>query len=236
MSRPAGKRFWLTMAAASGLAVVICLTLVLWPYIKGLLKSETVDFQTLQSQNQEIYAWLSFPEIGVDHPVLQHVGAANDEEDEYYLNRDLDGKPSEAGSLFTQYRYNATDFSDPVTVIYGHRRSIFKKLQSWCQGARLGEDTVFTIYLPGRKLTYQVFAGIPYDDSHVMYYHDFTNEHVYIKFFKDVFATKDPRANLDWSVVPAFGDKVVILATCQEDETQRYLTMGVLVEDAAIAS
>lgn len=231
MRGPARRRFWIVLAAG-GLAVFVCLGLAFRLF--SARRGGPVDFESLQARNPEIYAWLSFPEAGVDDPVLQHLGAADDEEDEFYLNRDLNGKSSEAGCLFTQYRYNSTDFSDPVTVIYGHRRSLFGQLQSWCQKTRLGEDTTFTIYLPGRRLTYQVFAGIPYDNRHVMFYHDFTSERVYMKFFRDVFATKDPRANLDWSVVPGFGDRVVILATCQEgDETQRYLTMGILVEDAA---
>lgn len=230
-----GRDRRLVLLILAGVAVaaiaVACILLLLHPFgVRG--GGQPVDFEALQAKNPEIYAWLSFPEAGVDDPVLQRLGAENDEEDEFYLNRDVSGNPSNAGSLFTQYRYNSTDFSDPVTVIYGHRRSLFGQLQSWCQQARLGEDTTFTIYLPGHRLTYRVFAGIPYNDSHVMYYHDFTDERVYTKFFKDVFATRDMRANLDWSGAPSFGDKVVILATCQEDETQRYLTMGVLVEDA----
>ena len=235
MSGPNKKRwlFWLILTGICVAAMAACTAVPRPSDASGDGKS--VDFEELQARNPEIYAWLSFPEAGVSAPVLQHVGATNDEEDEYYLNRDVDGSPSSDGSLFTQYRYNTTDFSDPVTVIYGHRRSLFGQLQSWCQQAQLGEDTTFTIYLPGRQLTYQVFAGIPYDNSHVMYYHDFTSERVYAKFFRDVFATNDTRANLDWSGTPSFGDRVVILATCQEgDETQRYLTMGVLVGDAAM--
>ena len=208
------KRLWIALAVLSVLAVAVCLALVLWP--SGPEKGGAADFEALQKKNPEIYAWLRFPEAGVDHPVLQHLGAANDEEDEYYLDRDLNGKESEAGSLFTQFRYNSRDFSDPVTIIYGHRRSIFGRLQSWCREARLGENTTFTIELPGRRLTYRVFAGIPYDDSHVLYYHDFTDERVFTRFFREVFATKDSRANLDWSAAPSFGDRVVILATCQE--------------------
>lgn len=238
MSGAVRKRFWLVLGAASGLAVAVFGALLLWK--SGVFGPKGPDFAKLQARNPEIYAWLSFPEAGVDHPVLQRQGASNDEEDEYYLTRDLDGNPSEMGCAFTQYRYNNRDFSDPVTVIYGHCMddgTMFGSLQSWCQTARLGEESVFTIYLPGRRLTYQVFAGIPYDNSHVMYYHDFHSEQVFTKFFKDVFATRDFRAVLNPGSKPEYGDKVVILATCQQgDDTKRYLTMGVLIEDAVIAS
>ena len=238
MSRAHRKRVWLILTVVSGLAVVIFLGLVLWPRISGLKSDGAVDFKTLQARNPEIYAWLRFPEAGIDQPVLQRQGASNDEEDEYYLTRDVDGNSSEMGCAFTQYRYNSTDFSDPVTVIYGHCMddgTMFGSIETWARTARLGGDTVFTVYLPGRELTYQIFAGIPYDDSHVMYYHDFTNEAVYDRFFREVFATRNFSAILDPAHKPEYGDRVVILATCRQgDESARYLTMGVLVEDAEI--
>ena len=238
MSSPARRRVWLIPAVLSGLALMAFGGLLLWR--SGLFRPEGPDFEKLQARNPEIYAWLSFPEAGIDHPVLQRQGASNDEEDEYYLTRDIDGNPSEMGCAFTQYRYNSLDFNDPVTVVYGHCMddgTMFGSLQAWCERAQLDEESVFTIYLPGRELTYRIFAGIPYDDSHVMYYHDFTNEAVFNKFFRQVFATRDLRAVFNRDSAPEYGDKVVILATCEQgDDTRRYLTMGVLVEDADIPS
>ena len=54
-------------------------------------------------------------------------------DDDYYLNRDLDGVTNKAGSLYIQSYYNKADLSDPVTVIYGHNmanRTMFGGLQS----------------------------------------------------------------------------------------------------------
>lgn len=194
-----------------------------------------VDFSELQAGNPDIYAWLSLPDAGIDYPVVQRFG-----DDSYYLRRDVDGKYAIGGSLFTEFRYNVTDFSDPVTVIYGHAMdngTMFGQLQSWSQTADLGENAGFTIYQPGRRLTYRVFAAVPYDSSHVLYYHNFHEEQVYTEFFGDVFATRDLHAVLDPEGRPEYGDKVVILATClRGNSSRRFLVMGVLTEDTTALS
>lgn len=190
-----------------------------------------VDFDALKAQNADIYAWLSMPDAGIDYPVLQREGS-----DEYYLRLDLDGTYSIGGSLFTESSYNGTDFSDPVTLIYGHSMddgSMFGQLEAWCQQHAFGEDTTFTIYQPSRRLVYRVFAAVPYDDSHVLYYHDFSDEKVFRAFFdQEVFGVRDLHAVLDPDCKPETGDKVVVLSTClRGDSTRRYLVMGLLVSD-----
>lgn len=193
-----------------------------------------VDFDALKAQNADIYAWLSMPDAGIDYPILRREGS-----DEYYLRKDIEGNYSVAGSLFTESSYNEADFSDPVTLIYGHSMddgSMFGQLEAWCQQHAFGEDTTFTIYQPGRRLTYRVFAAVPYDDSHVLYYHDFTDESVFRKFFEEnVFSVRDLHAVLDADCKPEPDDHVVMLSTClRGDSTRRYLVMGLLVSDESL--
>lgn len=193
-----------------------------------------VDFEALQQQNPDIYAWLSLPDAGIDHPVLRREGS-----DDYYLRLDVDGNYAIGGSLYTQASYNSADFSDPVTIIYGHSMddgSMFGRLQAWCQDHPFGADTVFTIYQPGRRLTYRVFAAVPYDNTHVLYYNDFSDESAFRSFFEDrVFAVRDLQAVLDPSFRPEYGQNVVMLSTClRGDSNRRYLVMGLLAEDVSL--
>ena len=58
-------------------------------------------------------------------------------DDDYYLQRDLDGKTNKAGSLYIQAYYNKSDLSDPMTVIYGHNMrdgSMFAALHKFEDG------------------------------------------------------------------------------------------------------
>ena len=107
------------------------------------------------------------------------------------------------------------------------------------------------IYQPGRQLTYKFFACIPYDTSHILYYHDFKDEQVFTAFFEALGkAASDPKyksdtnqnafysaegcVNVDKTNLPQAGDKVVVLSVCKNgDDHHRYLLMAKLVEDSA---
>ena len=194
-----------------------------------------VDFEQLQAENPDVIAWLRFPGTTADYPIYRREG-----EDDYYLRRDGDGKDSIAGELYIQASYNASDFSDPVTVIYGHNMddgSMLGGLQPYCETIALDETDVFYLYQPERRLTYRVFAAVPYDNSHILYYNDFTTETGYDQFFRLIYSTRDLHANLNRELIPSFGDRVVILSTCLNgDNSSRFLVMGVLTEDAGTAS
>lgn len=265
MKTGGNRKLWITLAAVSLAGVLICGALMIFsggrkdpqsssdPYgafsntssqaVSSFVDSSStsdepdapVDFKALQERNPDIYAWLSFPQAGIDEPVLRHEG-----EDEYYLRKDVDGKYAIAGSLFVEYSYNGATFSDPVTMIYGHNMddgAMFGQLETWAMQTELGEDTTFTIYQPDRELTYRVFAAVPYDNSHVLYYHDFTDADIFDRFFRDITDMRDLAARVDRSARPEAGDKVVILSTCLTgDSNRRFLVMGVLTEDSNTAS
>ena len=215
-----------------------------------------VDFAAAQKKWPDVYACIRIPgatrcaisdEMG--YFIAQHAS-----DDGYYLYRDLDGKDAKSGTLYTEKAYNKTDFSDPVTVIYGHNmanRTMFGGLQSYAETLKFDDEAVIYIYQPGRQLTYRIFAGVPYDTSHVLYYHDFSDEKVFNDFFQALAkAADDPKykssnelnafniaegcLNVDKDNLPVAGDKVIILATCKNgDNNHRYWIMAKLVEDTA---
>lgn len=212
-----------------------------------------VDFETAQKAWPDAYAYMKIPgasnmAIREGNFLVQRPG-----DDDYYLYRDLDGKDNKAGTLYTQASYNGTDMSDPVTVIYGHNMrngTMFGGLRNYADAMSFGDDAVVEVYQPGRKMTYRIFAAIPYDATNIMYYHDFTDEQV----FNDFFAALDKAAvdksytgsehrngfcpaigsvHVNRDDLPAAGDKVLILSTCIGIDEYRYLMMAKLVEDSA---
>lgn len=215
-----------------------------------------VDFSAAQKKWPNVYACIRIPgatrctisdEMG--YFIAQHPS-----DDGYYLYRDLDGKDAKSGTLYTERAYNKTDFSDPVTVIYGHNmanRTMFGGLQSYGETLKFDDNAVLYIYQPGRQLTYKFFACIPYDTSHILYYHDFKDEKVFNAFFEALGkAASDPKyksdtnqnafysaegcVNVDKTNLPQAGDKVVVLSVCKNgDDHHRYLLMAKLVEDSA---
>ena len=74
------------------------------------------DFDELQTMNPDIYAWIKIPGTDISYAVLQR-GAEDDQE--YYSKHSENGAYYSGGSIFSQ-SYNRKDFSDPMTVLYGH--------------------------------------------------------------------------------------------------------------------
>ncbi len=181
-----------------------------------------------RNNNEDVYAWLSIPGTNIDYPVLQ-----SPDNDSYYLRRDESGNYLTAGSIMSEHTYNGTDFEDPVTILYGHcmkSGAMFGKLQTYYSSEN-GLETYKTIeiYLPDKKLQYEVFAAVPYDMRHILYNYDFTNSRIFSSFFKSIVSIRSFGSNVNADEKPKSGDKVLILSTCLKgDSTKRYLVMAKL--------
>lgn len=192
-----------------------------------------VDFEALWEMNPEIYAWLYIPGTDVNYPILQREG-----DDGFYLNHSSEGKSSEAGAIFTEETYTKKDFSDPVTLIYGHYMrsgAMFGGLQSLYSaqgGIKTYRDIV--VYLPEEELHYEVFAAVPYNMRHILYYHDFTDPVVFEAFLEQTRSVRSINASVDKSAEVTAEDQLLILSTClRGDSHQRYLVLAKRAAESA---
>ena len=150
----------------------------------------------------DVYAWmvvpgtaeaLSIPE-DTSLPVAQHPT-----ERLFYLDRDLDGNNSKAGTIFAEATVNGKyingrDLNDPVTVLYGHNmanRTMFGGLQSFLKGMDFSQENLIYMYQTDRRVTYQIVGGVQYDLSHIIYYHDFSNDQVFNDFFTQLWKASE---------------------------------------------
>ena len=193
------------------------------------LPANPVDFDALWKKNIESYAWLSMPGAQIEAPIQQ---SARD--DFFYLTHDETGAYSPVGSAFTQLA-NAQDFSDPVTVIYGHDvDGIFKNLHRYEDKAFFDENPEFTICTPGHILTYTVVSAYKYDDRHILNSFDFSKESVRQAYFSQVADPDSLVRNVRAGVELTADSKIVQLSTCMLNEyhgSSRYLVTGVLTSD-----
>lgn len=183
-----------------------------------------------RSVNQEdTVAWIEIPAAEFCWPVMQH-----DEDDSFYASHDESGMEAEYGVLYTQAAYNAADFSDPVTVIYGSSKAEgapFRDLQELYSG-RFDECRSILLHLPEETREYEVFAAVPYSSIHILHYYDFDVARRFEAFFDGVYSTRRLGMHLDEENRPEFGDSVVILSTgLRGDTMQRYLVMAKLVHE-----
>lgn len=74
---------------------------------------EGPTFAELKRINADVCAWVTLDNTAIDHPVLQGTDNLT------YINRDVYGNFSLAGSIFLDSR-NDTAFADPYSLLYGH--------------------------------------------------------------------------------------------------------------------
>ncbi len=199
------------------------------------LPDNPVDFEPLQAINKDVYAWLYLPmgpeKPDIDLPILQP-GPKDDID--YYLHHDINRKYLYAGCLYTQ-PVNALDFSDRVTVIYGHNMlngTMFSNLPVFRDKKFFEAHEFFYIYTPGHILTYRIAATIPFDTRHILNCFDFSDDRVYEDWIENYIVNpKSMVRNFREDLEITTDDRLVILSTCLEHGASRYLIEGVLVSD-----
>ncbi|MDE6723732.1 MAG: class B sortase, partial [Eubacterium sp.] len=125
-----------------------------------------VDFDTLIKGNDEVYAWIKIDDTKVDYPIVQHNG---DDEAFYLTHSAVDQSYLKSGAIYTE-QCNKKDFSDPVTLVYGHNNfgdSMFTTLHKFEDKDFFNRHEFVYIYTPDRKLTYKVVSAFKYDDRHI---------------------------------------------------------------------
>lgn len=122
---------------------------------QGVTVRNRPDFAALRAWNPDIAGWIWGPGTDIDYPVVQ--GADN----EYYLNRTVDGVKSVIGSIFMESK-NRIDFSDDLTVLYGHHireGRMFSSLSGFKKQAYYEEHPYMILYTPEQDYRVELFAG-----------------------------------------------------------------------------
>ena len=190
------------------------------PYVSS------VDFDALHAINPDIYAWISITDTVVDYPIVQH-----STDDDYYLNRTIEGYEGYPGSIYTQL-VAAKDFSNFNTLIYGHDMndgSMFGSLSNYANDDYFNTHREMKIYTPDATLTYTIFAAVYYTDELITYKYNFEDKDQCQAFLDEIYSLKDMDNRVADDVTVTSDDKIVTLSTCTSDGTdRRYLVIGVL--------
>lgn len=115
------------------------------------------DWEGMLEQSPYVVGWIQVPGLErINYPIVQHP-----DDNQFFLTHDWKGAKQSAGAIFMN-RYNAKDFTDMNTVIYGHRMkagSMFGLLKKYEDQSFMDEHPYFYIYTPdGQKLTYEIIC------------------------------------------------------------------------------
>lgn len=185
-----------------------------------------IDFETLQNQNPDIYAWIQIPGTAVDYPIVQ-----SPDDNRYYLNHTVSGEQKAEGAIFTE-DYNTKTFRDPNTVIYGHdmkNGSMFQSIHKYMDRSFFDTNRDITIYLPDKILHYKIFAAYLYDNRHLLLSFDFWDKEQYGEYLQEIFSMRNMNAFVDTEMEVTTEDNIITLSTCYAGiSSQRYLVQAVL--------
>lgn len=168
----------------------------------------------MSALSDDVVAWLTVDNTTIDYPVMQ--GRDNNE----YLNKDPFGKYSLSGSLFLDSR-NASDFSDPYSLIYGHHMEygkMFGALDSFLDKEYFDTHRTATLTVSDRIYSIKFFACLLADAS-----------------VDEIFAPNEKGGTLSYVRKNALiwyepeGERLIALSTCRFPQTtERIIVFGVL--------
>lgn len=191
---------------------------------------KNLDWEALAKTNPDIYAWIYIPGTQVDYPILQN----SDEDDNYYLDHNLDGSTGYPGCIYT-HSLNTKDFTDPNTVLYGHNMkdgSMFGELHEYEDNAFFEQNRYLYIYTPEKTLVYDIFSACEFGDEHLLFAYDWWTADGIESFVNELKSVRDMNARVRAGVETVAGDHLITLSTCIGGKPEkRWLVTGVLVND-----
>lgn len=189
-----------------------------------------VDLMEYMTQNMEVYAYIDIPGTSISYPIVQ-----SRRDDNYYLRRNWKGEHDTSGSIFSQ-TCNTTEFTDPVTILYGHhtsRGNMFSDLLKYKDEDFFNENNLIYIYLPYGVLIYRIFSSHTFDDRHILNSYDFSNPEVLTEFQQMLLDPPALEKTVAEGVTLNPANHILTLSTCAEPVSgcnARYLVNGVLID------
>ncbi len=191
------------------------------------IPEKNIDWEGLQNENPDIYAWIYIPGTNVDYPILQHP-----EEKSYYLDHNIDHSEGYPGCIYTQ-NVNSKDWSDPNTVIYGHNMrdgSMLHDLHKFKDSAFFDATQFMYIYTPEKNFAYEIFACYPFSNVDLMMCFDYSTPDAALVYFDGIWTNRDMTAHFRDSVTLYGDSKIITMSTCIGGQPDmRYLVQAVLL-------
>ena len=170
-----------------------------------------VDFEALKEINEDIYAWIDIEDTNIHYPIVQ-----SSTDDSYYLEHTIEHVKGLPGSIYTE-SINSKDFSDFNTLIYGHDMrdgSMFKHLHQFADSEFFESHDTVMIYTEDAIHEYRVLAAVAYDNRHIMYSFDQSDEVECMEFVESLYETRNLRNQYREGIEVNEDSRLITLSTC----------------------
>ena len=182
---------------------------------------KNIDFDAMHREiSEDIYAWIYIPNTHIDYPVFQHPT-----DNSYYLEHNIDGSEGYPGCIYTE-NYNAKDFSDPHTVIYGHNMrdtTMFSDLHLYEDEEFFENNRYVYIYTEDMVYVYKIFAAYQTNNAHQLLNYDFSNKNTVKSYLENTTSRMEEPKVYDEDTVFSEDGQILTLSTCVMKERQFHL-------------
>ena len=183
---------------------------------------ESESFEELRAINPEVFGWLTVYGTHIDYPLVQG------DDNTKYVNMDAKGNYSLTGSIFLDCR-NEKDFSDAVSIIYGHDMAedkMFGELVEFQQKDYFDAHRNGKLYFGGHWYGIEFMAFVETDAYDTETYAPGTEAGQLPQFTQTLYAKATQKQQVD----VAAGDHLVLLSTCTDASTNgRHILAGKII-------
>ncbi len=179
----------------------------------------SVDWDSLKAENPDTIGWIYIEgEPSISYPIVQS------DDNDYYLKHTFQNTELFIGAIFMDCT-NSSDFSDPNTIIYGHRintGSMFGNLKNINNQSVYDEHPYFWILTPNgnyRYLIYSIYKASATGDAYTLFSGNG-------KEFLEWEETMQSRSEVSNDVKLSQYDHTVLLSTCTDDSSVRLVVLG----------
>ena len=165
-------------------------------------------------------AWLTIGGAGIDLPIMQ--GDDNSE----YLNKDPYGNYSLGGSAFLDCR-NASDFSDPYSLVYGHHMdqgAMFGALDEFSKEDGLSRCGRGSLIIGDVEYPLRFFAVLETDSHEPAIFSPPQKAATVLEFAEKKALSQDAEK------FPKEGERIVALSTCRTTDSSARLAVLAALE------
>lgn len=182
------------------------------------------QYEALYAKNADLAGWLIMEGVGVDLPVVYRA-----DEQDYYLYRSFEGEELKNGTLFLGVPW---DPDGNFSIVYGHNMrdgSMFGELIRYEDAAFGREHATIRFDTLYETREYELVAAFhskayPISDKGHFHFYAYTNvsdEAGFADYVKNVKSL----AMYDTGVTPAYGDRLLVLCTCDDHADGRFVTV-----------
>ena len=177
------------------------------------------EYVAAKNANDQVSAYLIVPNTAISYPVA--LGTDND----YYLHTTLFGQESKSGSIFFDYRTDASLLGGHL-IVYGHNMkagTMFHDLNSYKHQEFFDNNRIITLYAGTEKREYEVYAAFIAPPDVYFIRTAFSSGADFLSYMEELQAL----SKFETDVVLTEEDQILTLTTCTyEVEDGRFVVQA----------